>query len=82
MDFQNLIDRLDPAIYQRLKTAVETGKWPDGRRLSEEQRALSLQAVIAYEIEHDFPEQQRTGYVDTSRSSCHADDETPLKWQH
>lgn len=81
-DFAKLIERLTPEIYQRLKLAVEIGKWPDGRKLSNEQRELSLQAVIAYEIEHDFPQQERTGYVDTGDSACHADDAPqPLKWQ-
>lgn len=83
MDFKTLIQKLDPEIYQRLKTAVEIGKWPDGRVLSEEQKIASLQAVIAYEIEHNFPEHQRVGYVDTTGSACHTDDEEqPVKWQH
>lgn len=82
-DFAKLIEQLTPDIYQRLKTAVEIGKWPDGRKLTAEQRELSLQAVIAYEIEQDFPHEERTGYVDTGDSACHTDDDTPqpLKWQ-
>lgn len=84
MDFKTLIQKLDPEIYRRLKTAVETGKWPDGRILTEEQRMASMQAVIAYEIEHDFPDEQRVGYVNTTGSACHVEenDEKPLKWQH
>lgn len=83
MDFKTLVQKLDPEIYQNLKTAIEIGKWPDGRALTEEQKMLSMQAVIAYEIEHQFPEAQRVGYVDTAKSECHADDAvTPLKWQH
>lgn len=82
-DFAQLIEKLTPDIYQRLKTAVEIGKWPDGRKVTPEQRALSLQAVIAYEIEQNFPKEERTGFVNTKGSECHADDDAPqpLKWQ-
>lgn len=84
MDFKTLIQKLDPEIYQRLKKSIEIGKWPDGRVLTEEQKIASMQAVIAYEIEHNFPEEQRVGYVNTTGSECHADDadEKPIKWQH
>ena len=83
MEFSALIDKLTPDIYQRLKKAVETGKWPDGRRLTAEQRESSLQAVIAYEHRHNLPENQRTGAMDTQGSDCHinSNDESPLKWQ-
>lgn len=85
MDFKTLIQKLDPDIYSRLKTAIEIGKWPDGRVLTEEQKILSMQAVIAFEIEHNFPEHLRVGYVNTTGSACHEDEqdhqEQPLKWQ-
>ena len=74
MNFKELIEKLDPEIYQNLKMAVEIGKWPDGRQLNPQQRELSLQAIIAYEIEHDFPIEQRIGFVDTVDSACHKDD--------
>ena len=74
MDFKTLIQKLDPEVYVRLKRAVEIGKWPDGRLLTEEQKVLSMQAIIAYEIEHDFPEEERIGYVNTKGSDCHDDD--------
>lgn len=63
MDFLKLIANITPEIYTSLKRAVEIGRWPDGRRLSTEQRELSLQAVIAWEARH-LPESQRTGYID------------------
>lgn len=63
MDFQQLIDGITPDIYRNLKRAVEIGKWPDGRALTAEQRELSMQAVIAYELQH-VPEQERTGFID------------------
>lgn len=60
--FAQMIENITPEIYQSLKTAVEIGKWSDGRKLTAEQKALSLQAVIAWEIKN-LPEDQRTGYM-------------------
>ncbi|MNI97846.1 hypothetical protein D3C73_1565700 [compost metagenome] len=41
---------------------MELGKWADGRKLTTEQKELSLQAVIAWEMQN-LPEEQRTGYM-------------------
>ncbi len=60
--FAHLIGSLTPDIYESLKQAVETGKWADGSSLTQEQKELSLQAMIAYEVRH-LPEDQRTGYM-------------------
>ena len=77
-----MIQNLDDQAHQCLKTAVEIGKWPNGELLTEEQKALSLQTVIAYEIEHNFEDQDRTGFVNTVNSTCHSQDKsTGLKWQ-
>lgn len=42
---------ISPSLYEKLKTAVETGKWLDGAPLTEEQKAHSLQLVMAYQKE-------------------------------
>jgi len=60
--FVEMIENITPDIYQSLKLAVEIGKWSDGRKLSQEQRELSLQALIAWEVQN-LPEEQRTGYI-------------------
>lgn len=60
--FNEMIKNITPDIYQSLKLAVEIGKWPDGGKLTTEQRELSLQAMIAWEIQN-LPEDQRTGYM-------------------
>jgi uncharacterized protein YeaC (DUF1315 family) len=49
MDFQQLLNSITPDIYQKLQKAVEIGKWPDGRSISEKQRSLCMQAIIAYD---------------------------------
>lgn len=64
MTYDELIARLDPTVYQNLRQSVELGRWPDGRKLTAEQREISLQAVIYYENLHKMPEQERTGYID------------------
>ena len=43
MDLKKLLDSITPEVYERLKQAVEIGKWPDGRALTDGQKALSLQ---------------------------------------
>ncbi|AIZ32233.1 YeaC family protein [Pseudomonas sp. K1(2024)] len=60
--FAQMIENITPEIYQSLKTAVEIGKWSDGRKLTAEQKELSLQAMIAWEASN-LPEEQRTGYM-------------------
>lgn len=60
--FLEAIDNITPEIYESLKQAVEIGKWPDGRKLTQEQKELSLQAMIAWET-NNLPEEERTGYM-------------------
>ena len=60
--FAEMIENITPEIYQSLKLAVEIGKWPDGRKLTQEQKELSLQAMIAWEVQN-LPEEERTGYM-------------------
>lgn len=70
---QELINNITPDIYTSLKQAVEIGKWPNGEKLSQEQRGLCLQAVIAWEKDN-LPEEQRTGYIPPKPSACHSTD--------
>jgi len=64
MTYEELIERLDPAVYRNLRQSIELGKWPDGRKMTAEQRAISLEAVIYYENKHNVPEEERVGYLD------------------
>lgn len=61
--FDKLLSSLTPELVAVFRRSIETGKWPDGRRLSDEQRATCMQAVIAWEHRH-LPESERTGYID------------------
>lgn len=60
--FNEMIKNITPEIYQSLKLAVEIGKWADVNKLTAEQRELSLQAMIAWEMQN-LPEEERTGYM-------------------
>jgi uncharacterized protein YeaC (DUF1315 family) len=62
---QDIINMMNPEVHMNLKTAIELGKWPDGRKLSAEQIEYCMQAIIAYE-QANLPEEQRVGYIDRS----------------
>jgi len=76
MTYEEVIERLDPTVYQNLKRSIELGKWPDGRKLTTEQREISLQAVIYYENKHDIPEEERVGFIDRGEKAGTACDPT------
>lgn len=63
MDLQSLLESITPEIYESLKRAVELGKWPNGERLSSEQRELCMQAVLYYDT-RNFSERERIGFID------------------
>ena len=88
MDYRKLIESMTPDVYAALKRAVELGKWPNGERLSAEQRKTCLEAVIAYD-HRKKPEEQRTGYIHTRRHDhcggagevADPDEPRPLTWK-
>ncbi|PWC20752.1 DUF1315 domain-containing protein [Brenneria roseae subsp. roseae] len=53
MQLDDLIEAMTPEIYQRLATAVELGKWPDGVALSAEQKENCLQMVMMWQARHN-----------------------------
>lgn len=68
MDYETLIARMDATTCEALKRAIEIGKFPDGRRLTDEQRELCMEAVLAWEV-RNLPPEQRTGYIDRGSKS-------------
>lgn len=84
---EKMLATLTPELVDAFRLAVEIGKWPDGRLVSQEQRETCMNAIIAWEHKH-LPENQRTGYIDMSETSdCHScenepgpDDELPVKF--
>jgi uncharacterized protein len=62
---EDILAMMNPEVHMNLKTAVELGRWHDGRKLSAEQLEHCLQAIIAYEQQH-LPESMRVGFIDRS----------------
>lgn len=91
MNKTDVLAALTPEIIGRFRTAIELGKWADGRKLTDEQRHTCMQAVMVWEHEH-LPEQERAGYIHkpANKKSCGSDDhshnhehnaEQPIKFE-
>ncbi|MBL4832372.1 MAG: DUF1315 family protein [Alcanivorax sp.] len=79
MTLDDLIQSLTPEVYENLKNAVATGRWPNGRKLEEVQRELCMEAIMYFENAHNVPADQRVGYLDMgSKSKKDDDDVQPL----
>ncbi len=81
MTFDKMIETMSPEVYQSLRRAVELGKWPNGQRLTQEQRETSLRAVIAYEHKQGVSEEQRVGFIDRTRPDGTQHGSDPLQPQ-
>ncbi len=60
--FSDLIQRITPETYKTLKLAMEIGRWGDGTKMTQEQKELTMQAMIVWE-QKNLPEEERTGYL-------------------
>ncbi|MCV2884237.1 DUF1315 family protein [Aestuariibacter sp. AA17] len=49
MNIDALLASVTPEIYQKLRTAVELGKWEDGTPLTQEQKDNTLHMVMLYQ---------------------------------
>lgn len=76
MNYDDLVGKITPEIYANMRRAIETGCWPDGRRLNEKQRQDTMQAIIAYD-QLNLPEQERTGFINKGKKEGEqCDDDT------
>ena len=57
-----LVESLTPDMVDDLKHAIELGKFPDGRVVTEEQKELMIEATIRYDA-LKLPEEERTGFI-------------------
>lgn len=67
MDLKQILENITPEIYENLKRSVELGRWPDGRRLTHEQKELCMEAVIYYENTSNVDERARVGFIDRKK---------------
>lgn len=85
MDYAEVVSSLNADVVARLREAVATGRWPDGREVTAEQREHSLQAVLAWEAVN-LPPQERVGFIDKGRKGSPGDaaenttDTSALRW--
>lgn len=63
MEIAQIIESMTEDVYQRLATAVELGKWPDGVALTPEQKENSLQLVMLWQARYNAEAQHMT--IDT-----------------
>ena len=71
-----LVESLSPEMARDLKRAIELGKFPDGRMVSEAQRELMLEAVILYDAAK-LPEDERTGFIHRKKRASGILDSAP-----
>ncbi len=74
MNYNEVLERLDPQVYRSLKHSLQLGKWPDGRALTEQQKEICMEAIIHYERTHNIPEEERVGYIERD-SGCGGKDD-------
>lgn len=87
MQFDDLIASITPEIYSNMLRAIETGRWPDGRSVTEAQREHCMSAVIAWGERH-LPVSERVGFIDRGvkeegevcASDHDHDDEAPVRF--
>ncbi|MGL4984012.1 MAG: YeaC family protein [Plesiomonas sp.] len=60
MQLDSVITAMTAEVYERLRQAVETGKWADGTRLTDAQKETSLQAVLIWQSKHNRDPQHMT----------------------
>jgi len=53
MNIDALVARLTPEMFTQLQTVVEIGRWPDGNRVDDEQRAMLIQARMIWQSKFD-----------------------------
>lgn len=78
MTVDELIKSMTPEVYSSMKSALELSRWPDGRKLENEQKALCMEALIRYENITDMPAEQRIGYMEAACKSSKDNDVQPL----
>lgn len=62
MNKETILASLTPEIVAKFRTAIEIGKWEDGRSLTDEQKQTCMQAVMVWEHEN-LPAEDRIGYI-------------------
>lgn len=79
--YRDSVRQMDRKIYEQLVNSLATGRWPDGRSLTADQRAHAMRAVITWGEMHLSPE-ERVGFIDKGAKAAEVCDEpTTLTWK-
>ena len=79
--YHQSIQSMDRRVYDQLVSSLTTGRWPDGRALTADQRQHAMQAVIVWGEIHLAPE-ERVGFVEKgAKAGDSCDDPQPLTWE-
>ena len=80
-DYWQSVRQMDLQVYEQLVASLSTGRWPDGRALTDEQRQHAMQAVITWGEIH-LPAEERVGFIDKGvKAGDSCDDPQPLAWK-
>ena len=78
--YRESVQQMDRQVYEQLLESLSTGRWPDGRALTETQRQHAMRAVITWGEIHLSPE-DRVGFIDKgAKAGDVCDDPEPLTW--
>ncbi|MEK9592706.1 MAG: DUF1315 family protein [Luminiphilus sp.] len=78
--YRESVQQMDRQVYEQLLESLSTGRWPDGRALTETQRQHAMRAVITWGEIHLSPE-ERIGFIDKgAKAGDVCDDPEPLTW--
>ena len=79
--YRESVQQMDRQVYEQLLESLSTGRWPDGRTLTETQRQHAMRAVITWGEIHLSPE-ERVGFIDKgAKAGDVCDDPKPLAWK-
>ena len=78
--YRESVQQMDRQVYEQLLESLSTGRWPDGRALTETQRQHAMRAVITWGEIH-LPSEERVGFIDKgAKAGDVCDDPEPLTW--
>lgn len=60
MNLEEMLKTVTPEVYENLKYVVETGKWQNGKKATQEQRENAMQLVFAYQAKVEQSNQHYT----------------------
>ena len=79
--YRDSVRQMDREVYERLVNSLATGRWSDGRALTEEQRQNAMRAVIIWGELH-LPAEARVGFIDRGHKADEVCDEPePIAWK-